>query len=617
MPKNARPTTVHPLSLRELEVSRVHDLTPGMRRVTLTGAQLDSFTSPNGLDQPAFRSSGFDDAVRLHLPYPGESEPVLPVQKPGRLEYGKDPRPLSKVYTVRGWDAERREIDLDFVKHGTGAATTWAYRAEVGSRIHLSGPPASEGLPAADWLLVAGDETALPAIGRLLDQLPTGIPAQLFIEIADPAHQLELSVPKNVELTWLHRDGAAPGATTHLLDAVRAAPWWAGRPWAWIAGETTIVRDIRRHLVEDRAVPKADIEFTGYWKRTEVVALADDPAVPDPEKNPEAFEKLHELGELLPPLAIRAAVNLDIPDKIARGATTADEIAVQIDADPVALGKLLRYLHAIEILEESSPGHYQLSDAGDFLLADFVIDVLHRDGPVARQELAFHGLEEAVRTGRASYASVTGQDFSALRAEQWFDDTYLDSIAAFAPYVAAPLVESGALDGAAHVVLHSDGSASIAQALLTRSPEARVTIAALPSHAAWLRRELSTSISDGTLRARVAVAEQSIFEAPPTTDAVVLAKSLSPLPDADAVHVLRQSATSLAPGGRVIVLEDVFDVEELDEHAAEADLLNLALHGSGHRTDSELRSLFERAGLQLSEVRTVGWGHSLYLLHTP
>ncbi|MFI5428105.1 siderophore-interacting protein [Aeromicrobium sp. UC242_57] len=105
-----------------------------MRRITLAGPQLDAFVSSNGLDQPAFRSAGFDDAIRLHLPYPGATEAALPVQKRGRLEFGKDPRPLSKVYTVRRWDPESRALDLDFVKHGTGVATTWAYRASVGAR---------------------------------------------------------------------------------------------------------------------------------------------------------------------------------------------------------------------------------------------------------------------------------------------------------------------------------------------------------------------------------------------------------------------------------------------------------------------------------------------------
>ena len=296
MPKTSRTLTVHPISLREVEVARVTDITPGMRRVTLIGEQLRAFTSENGFAQPEFRSDGFDDDIRLVFRYPGQAEPVLPVQKEKGVDLPRDPRPLSKVYTVRRWDRETGEVDVDFVKHGIGVGTTWAYRAQPGDPIHFYGPSASRALPNdADWMLVAGDDTAIPAIARLLDELSDDAQAQVFIEVAEDAHQLELRALPGVEVTWLMRDGVEAGTTTHLLDAVRAANWWDGRPFAWVAGEHAAVRDIRRHLVEERDVPKEDIEFTGYWRRDNVIALQDDDAVPDQEKNTAAFEKLHDL----------------------------------------------------------------------------------------------------------------------------------------------------------------------------------------------------------------------------------------------------------------------------------------------------------------------------------
>ncbi len=170
MAKTIRRVTVHPISLRELRVLRIEDLTSGMRRVTLGGDELGAFTSSNGLSQPPLRSDGFDDDVRLILPYPGRPEPVLPIQEEGHVDWPKDPRPISRVYTVRRWDPERGELDVDFVKHGTGIATVWAYRARPGDRIHVAGPAASRDLPRADWLLVVGDDTALPAIARLLEE---------------------------------------------------------------------------------------------------------------------------------------------------------------------------------------------------------------------------------------------------------------------------------------------------------------------------------------------------------------------------------------------------------------------------------------------------------------
>ncbi|TCN58476.1 siderophore-interacting protein [Rhodococcus sp. SMB37] len=140
MPKTSRGTTMHPISLREVNVVRTSDLTPGMRRVTLAGPQLDAFTSDNGLDQPAFRTDGFDDEIRLVFPHPGQSEPLLPVQIEGSVRPADEGRVLSRAYTVRRWDPARGELDVDFVKHGTGVATTWAERAEPGDGIHFFGP---------------------------------------------------------------------------------------------------------------------------------------------------------------------------------------------------------------------------------------------------------------------------------------------------------------------------------------------------------------------------------------------------------------------------------------------------------------------------------------------
>ncbi|HEX7096848.1 MAG TPA: siderophore-interacting protein, partial [Acidimicrobiales bacterium] len=253
MPKTSRRLTVHPLTLREVTVARVTDLTPGMRRITLAGPQLGPFTSANGFAQPAFDSSGFDDSIRLLFCYPGETEPVLPVQLETGLAMPRDRRLLSRAYTVRRWEPEAGELDIDVVKHGIGVGTSWAYRTEPGARVHFYGPSTSRALPDdADWLLVAGDETALPAIARLLDELPDDARAQVFVEVADDEHRLDLRALPNVEVTWLVRGGAPAGTTTLLVNAVKSSDWWDGRPYAWLAGERTAVRDLRRHLLPSR-----------------------------------------------------------------------------------------------------------------------------------------------------------------------------------------------------------------------------------------------------------------------------------------------------------------------------------------------------------------------------
>ncbi len=613
MPKTSRSLTVHPLTLREVEVVQVVDLTPGMRRITLAGAQLRAFTSANGFPQPAFDSSGFDDNIRLVFCYPGHTEPVLPVQKAGGLEMPRDPRPLSRVYTVRRWDPDANELDVDFVKHGIGMGTTWAYRAQAGDRIHIVGPSSSKALPRdADWLLVAGDETAIPAIARLLEGLPNDARAQVFVEIAEGSHQLELRGLPHVEVTWLVRSGAEAGTTTLLRDAVIGSDWWGGRPFAWLAGEHTAVRDLRRHLVEDRGVLKEDIESTGYWRRGEVVALETDGAVPDTKKSSTPFEELHALTELIRPIAIRTAVELGVPELISRGVTRVADLAGRTESDERALGKLLRYLHAVNILTETEPGHYGLTAVGEVLTNEFVADALHPAGVQGREMLGIYGLTNAIRTGRPSYSAVTGQTFADVRTEQDYEDRYLERLARFQPALAEPIAKSDLLAGVRHLVIHSGGAGAQAREFVAVHEDLRVTICALPAQADWLRRDLPDTIPDEQQRARVSVVEQSVFEPSPAADTVLISRAFKALPDADAAHALRRAAENLLPGGRVLLIEEVFDTDELDDHDGEADLLALTCHGSGLRTAAELDAVITRAGLVRSTTHTVGWGTTVH-----
>ncbi|WP_326757734.1 SIP domain-containing protein [Streptomyces phaeochromogenes] len=615
MPRTSRRLTVHSPTLREVEVVRTVDITPGMRRVTLSGEQLRAFTTADGLVRPPFESAGFDDDLGFYFPYPGQRDPVLPVQGEAKLIVPKDPRPLSRVYTVRRWDPEAGELDVDFVKHGVGAGTTWAYRTRPGDRIHLSGPSTSKAFPTgADWLLVAGDDTALPAIGRLLDELPPDARAQVFIEIAEDAHRQELRELPGVDVTWLVRPGATAGTVSLLTETVRRAEWWSGQAFAWLAGEHTAVRDIRRHLVEDRGVPKEDIDFAGYWRRSEVVVLGADGAVPDPERTVTPFQKLHDLTELVAPIAIRTAVELGVPDLVSRGVTSVTELAAKVGADERALGKLLRYLHTLDVVTETEPCHYALTPVGDVLTLEFIADRLHSAGVVGREMLGIHGLTESVRTGRPAYASVTGQTFDGVRAEQDYEDRHLERLAKFQPALAEPIATSDLLSGVQHLVIHSGGAGAHAREYVAAHESLRVTICALPAQADWLRRDLPATIPDEQQRARVGVLEQSVFEPSPKADAVLISRAFKTLPDADAAHALRRAAENLVPGGRVLLIEEVFDTDDLDEHDGEADLLGLVCHGSGLRTAAELDAVIARAGLTRRSAHTVGLGATVHEL---
>ncbi|MFF9149527.1 SIP domain-containing protein [Streptomyces sp. NPDC014861] len=618
MPKTSRRLTVHPPTLREVEIVRTVDISPGMRRITLSGEQLRAFTTSDGFARPAFESPGFDDSLTFYFPYPGHRDPVLPAQGEAKLIVPRDPRPLSRVYTVRRWDPEAGELDVDFVRHGVGAGTTWASRTQPGDVIHFSGPTTSKGFPTgADWMFVAGDDTALPAIGRLLDELPADARAQVLIEIAEEAHRQDLRELPGVDVTWLVRSGAADGTGSLLAEAVRGAEWWAGQALVWLAGEHTAVRDIRRHLVEDRGVRKEDIDFAGYWRRSEVVALENDGSVPDPERTVTPFQRLHDLTELVAPVAIRTAVELGVPDLLSRGVTGVTELAARAGADERALGKLLRYLRTQDVVTETESGHYALTPVGDVLTLDFIADRLHSAGVVGRELLGIHGLTESVRTGRSAYASVTGRTFADVRTEQDYEDRYLERLAKFQPALAGPIATSGLLAGVRHLVIHSGGAAAHAREYVAAHEDLRVTICALPAQADWLRRDLPDTIPDEGQRARVGVLEQSVFEPGPAADAVLVSRALKNLPDADAAHALRRAAENLAPGGRVLLIEEVFDTDDLDEHDGEDDLIGLVCHGSGLRTAAELDAVIARAGLTRGSAHTVGLGAVVHELHRP
>jgi NADPH-dependent ferric siderophore reductase len=613
VPRRARPTYVHTIALRELEVARVVDVTPGLRRVTLTGDQLRSFTASDGTTFPAFATNGFDDSVRVIFPYPGESEPVVPVYKDGKFRWPTDPPALWRVYTVRRYDAQARELDIDFVKHGVGVATTWAYRVNPGDRLHVGGPSASSGWPEGyDWFLVIGDDTAIPAIDRLLAELPDEAQATVYIEVAEESHRIAFPARPGVEVTWIVRNGLAAG-TGLLLQAVREGGLRDGSMFAWLAGEQSVVRDLRRYLIEERGVDKADIDFTGYWRRAEVVALDEDPSIPDPERNDEAFEKFHEMSELLPPLAIRAAANLGIADCISRGVRTASALAQHTGANERSLVKFLRYLQAIELLEREGD-EYRLTETGEFLTNESVLDHLVSGGVEFRMTQAFFGLEAAVRHDRPVLESVTGEDWDALRGDATFEHKLLEDRSRFAQALAAPLAKSPVLGGVGEVVVHAAGAVVHADYLTAGHPEATVTIVALPTAADWFRRDIPTSIQDATRRDRIRIVEQSVFEKTEPADAVLIIHTLGQHRDAEARLILQQAAASLSPGGRVLLVEDTFDLDELDEHDAERDILQLTLHGSGYRTEDELEAVIAGAGLKVIQTSLVGWGNTLRVL---
>ncbi|MFF2516642.1 siderophore-interacting protein [Streptomyces sp. NPDC058086] len=278
-----------PFRFFSLQVVRTRRLGPSLVRITFAGDDL-----------VAFASHGRDQSLSLFLPHPGQTEPAVPYELgwgsprsseaesgggwwQGWRELPDDVRAVMRSYTLRalrpGARGRTSEIDIDFVLHGVepdaevpaGPASQWASRAAAGDRVVLLGPAVEDNRairfrPPADTDLVVlwADETALPAASAILESLPAGTRVRAWLEVQHSEDIQDLLVTAEAEITWLVRDDGAPMA----VDAVRAARLPATEsPYAWIAGESGCVKEMRRHLVRERGIDRRRVTFVGYWRR--------------------------------------------------------------------------------------------------------------------------------------------------------------------------------------------------------------------------------------------------------------------------------------------------------------------------------------------------------------
>jgi NADPH-dependent ferric siderophore reductase len=266
-----------PFRFFSLQVVRTERLGPSLVRVTFAGEDL-----------AAFHSDGCDQSLSLFLPHPGQDAPVVPIELgedwwKGWMALPDDVRAVMRSYTLRSLRRDPDEIDIDFVLHGVepgaavpaGPASTWAARACAGDKVLLLGPAIADNRairfrPPEDTGLVVlwGDETALPAVAAILESLPAGLPARVWLEVHDAGNVLELATEADAEVTWLvqedHRDEASPMALDAIRDAQLSS---ADHPYVWIAGESGSVKALRRHFVGERGVDRRRVTFVGYWRR--------------------------------------------------------------------------------------------------------------------------------------------------------------------------------------------------------------------------------------------------------------------------------------------------------------------------------------------------------------
>jgi NADPH-dependent ferric siderophore reductase len=287
-------SVVVPWRVFTVEVRAVRALSPSFVRVTFTGDDLDQFAD-----------KGYDQRIKLIFPVPG-AELRLPCGPDWYRQLRALPEELRnpvRTYTVRAVRKNVREVDVDLVLHGDGGpASRWAGSVAAGDRLGILGPDAGfagehggyEFRPpaAAARLLLAGDETAVPAICAILERLPAAARGDALLEVPYGDDQLAVAAPAGVAVRWLAREGAVHGS--QLIPAVVSAaaglpaagaaqavndvdvdqeilwespePPPAGSLYAWLAGEAGVIRTLRRHLVAERGLDRECVAFMGYWR---------------------------------------------------------------------------------------------------------------------------------------------------------------------------------------------------------------------------------------------------------------------------------------------------------------------------------------------------------------
>ncbi|WP_412543270.1 siderophore-interacting protein [Longispora sp. K20-0274] len=276
-------------------VARVRRLSPSFVRLTFAGADLRHFAD-----------NGYDQRIKLIVPLPGSGVAHMPTGADWHAQWRALPdgrRNPVRTYTVRSVRTGDSEVDVDMVLHGDGGgpAGRFAADARAGDQVLLLGPDARfdgphggrEFQPTADTVLLAGDETAVPAVAAILERLPAHLTGEAVLEVPHAADVLDLAAPPGIRVSWRAREDAPPG--TGLLPAVRGAaarllppapgvavadvdvdreilwevpqePAPSADLYAWIAGEAAVVRALRRHLVAERGLDRRAVAFMGYWR---------------------------------------------------------------------------------------------------------------------------------------------------------------------------------------------------------------------------------------------------------------------------------------------------------------------------------------------------------------
>lgn len=246
------------MSTTHFTVTATTWITPSLRRIHLRADDLSAFAD----------STFTDRYVKLVFPKPGVDYPHQIDVRALRATLPANQLPDVRTYTALNLDLEAGTLDIDFVVHGDeGIAGPWAEQAKVGDTLLANGPGGSyRPDPDADWHLLAGDESAVPAIAAALDALPANAVAQVILLVESAQHEMHLALPAGGAVRFLHRNAGTAGNS--LEAAVREMEWLDGRVHAFVHGEADeVMRGVRPYLHTDRGLGRDQLSLSGYWRR--------------------------------------------------------------------------------------------------------------------------------------------------------------------------------------------------------------------------------------------------------------------------------------------------------------------------------------------------------------
>lgn len=594
MPRSSRNQDIYPMALRELRVRAVTDLTPGMRRVEFEGEQLSGHTL-DGTRMPPLISTGFDDDIRIIFPDPATGERPYPAPLgDGRLSWTAEVNRLFRTYTVRAVNPRAGTLTVDFARHRLGLAEGWVADAVPGDPVWIVGPKNCGSLPVhRDWLLLAGDETALPAIARCLEELPAGFPVHAVIEVPTRADQCPLATAGDADIRFVVRDEGGD-----FVEEVASLSLPQGTGFAWAAGEAGRLKPLRR-LLKERGVAHEDLDVTGYWRATDASLDEEGRVVGGGYEVP---FRLHELTDLAPALAIRTGAALNLFSRIDAGSTDPGRLARALGLAPERLVRLLRYLAALGVVTLSGSGNDGKVEIGLTALGrELANPESHAAaglvGSAALRDLAFLELEAALRgdapvplgSERRTWAEIIGP----ARLAQ--------SENAQAQWTAPAVAVSDDL-AARRVLVVGPGAEVYAAEIRRRHPDSAVRVGSLDGRVAGADApDLSGEIV-GTHGEQIdALAAQPADD--PTAETAVAIDPFAWAPAAEIPGLL----TGLGVP-EVHVVTSFVPLTGGEEHDYENDLLRMCLTDTAIPSVRQLSRALAEAGFVVTRERAVGWG---------